>query len=282
MRLFLLLGIIGLCALSVVLYARSNGAPLSGESIVAELLPPAPTPTAIPDIPFVRYEPPKLEKKTAYRVILLGDSMTAALGPYADRLREVVKKTYTDRDLIIENRSAPSSNIASLQDRLLSTSTQTDVSYDAIIGKEFDVIIIESFGYNPLSHLGRAEGLDVANQSLNTAMRILVREQPNALVIFLATVAPSHRMYAKGSVDLDAAQRDQWAAERDAYIENHIAFAREHNIPLVDVYSQSKDKNGDGMLKYINPADYIHPSQAGVEFIQEQIAQYFIDARLFD
>jgi hypothetical protein len=282
MRFLLLLGIIGMCVASVFLFAKSNKVPIISDTLVQEIVPIAPLPTSEPDIPFVRYEAPKLQKKTAYRIILLGDSMTAALGPYADKLREVVKETYTDRDLIIENRSAPSSNVASLQDRLLSTSTQTDVDYEPILGKDFDIIVIESFGYNPLSHLGLAEGIDKANESLLNAMRILVREQPNALVIFLATVAPSHTMYGVGAVDLTPAVRDQWASERDAYIENHIAFAQEHNIPIVDVYHLTKSKTGDGMLKYINLTDHIHPSQVGVNFIQEQLAAYFIDNKIFE
>jgi hypothetical protein len=197
-------------------------------------------------------------------------------------LRSVLKKKYPDIDLIINNESAPSSNVASLQDRLLSRATEAGAVYDPVLRRPFDIIIIESFGYNPLSYLGRVEGIDKANESLSAAMRILVRERPEALVVFLATIAPSHTQYGVGTVKLTPTQREDWASERDLYIENHIKFARDHNIPLVDVYHMTKDKSGSGMLKYIDPVYHIHPSQLGVNLIQDQLANYFIQAKVFE
>ncbi|MEP7167181.1 MAG: SGNH/GDSL hydrolase family protein [Candidatus Woesebacteria bacterium] len=282
MRLIIFLAVLGICIASLAVYMRRTPVgSLSGPTLLqSDAIVSSPTPE--PQVPFVHYEPPELPVKKAYRIILLGDSMTAALGPYADELRLVVKKKYPDVDLIIENQSAPSSNVESLQDRLLTKATEANATYEPVLGKPFDIIVIESFGYNPLSHLGRTEGIDKANESLFTTMRLLNREQPSALVVFLATIAPSHTMYGVGAVELDLAARESWASERDQYIENHIAFAKEHNIPLVDIYNQTKDKTGSGVLKYINPTDHIHPSQLGVNFIQDKLAQYFIDAKLFE
>ncbi len=228
------------------------------------------------------YTAPKLPKKHDYTVVFLGDSMTAALGPYTDLFRKDIEDKYLDVGLIVRNESAPASNVASLQDRLLSKSTESGALYDAVLSKSFDIIVIESFGYNPLSYLGTTEGIDKANESLKTAMRILVRERPNSLIVFLATIAPSHTMYGVGEVKLTPAQRNEWATERDLYIENHIKFAKDHNIPLVDVYHLTKDRNGSGLLKYIEPQYHIHPSQLGVNLIEDQLANYFIQAKVFE
>ncbi len=282
MRFLLVLVILGISVTTLAVYFRTSKVTSLPVAVIPALEMIVPTPTSKPEVPFVRYEPPKLPKKTAYRVILLGDSMTYALGPYTDELRLVIKKKYPDIDLIIENQSAPSSNVASLQDRLLSKATEATATYEPVLGKPFDIMIIESFGYNPLSQLGRTEGIGIATASLTTAMRLLTREQPNALVIFLATIAPSRTLYGVGAVKLDAAQRADYASERELYIENHIAFAKAHNIPLVDVYNQTKDRNGNGLLKYINPTDHIHPSQVGVNLIQDQLAKYLIDAKIFE
>lgn len=280
MRLILFLTAIGIGVSLFTFIFRSqftkNSIEPSVQQEVAVMLPAfVPEPSTKPDVSFTTYQPPKLPKKTAYTIVLLGDSMTSALGPYADELRSIIKSRYPAIDLIIENKSAPSSNIASLQDVLLGTT-------DPLILKPVDIIVIESFGNNPLSYMGRVEGLNVANESLTAAMKIIVREQPSALVVFLASLAPSHTMYGVGAVDLSPAQRDEWATERDMYIENHLTFAKDHNIPYVDVYHLTKDKKGSGLLKYLSPGDYIHPSQAGVLFIQQQLAKYFIDAKIFE
>ncbi len=284
MRPFLTLAFVGISAIAIALLVRSlPQRTLPGPTIQSEFAALTPIPAPKPDVPFVSYQPPKLPRKTAYTVVFLGDSMTAALGPYTDELRSVLKKKYPAIDLIIQNESAPSSNVASLQDRLLSRATEAGATYDPVLGKPFDIIVIESFGYNPLSYLGRAEGINKANESLTQAMKILIREQPNALIIFLATIAPSRTLYAVGTaVKLTPAQRVDWVSERDQYIENHIKFAKDHNIPLVDVYHQSQDKTGNGLLQYINAGDHIHPSQEGVNFIQDRLAQFMVDTKIFE
>lgn len=285
MRVPLVLAIIGVGVMVLALYLRSlPPVTFPGPAIEPLIIsnPILPTPAPIPEVPFVTYHAPKLPQKKDYTIVLLGDSMTAALGPYADELRRVMLTKYPQIDLIIKNESAPSSNIQSLQDRLLSRSTQSGAIFDPILDKPFDIIVIESFGYNPLSYLGRTEGINKANEALLTAMRILVRERPKALVVFLATIAPSHTLYGVGAVELNLTQREEWASERDLYIENHINFALAHNIPLVDTYHLTKDKKGSGLLKYINPTDHIHPSQLGVNFIQDQLAKFFIDNKIFE
>ncbi len=279
MRRFLILAIIGVSIFIAALFLEQKLSPSLPGPVpqTLEILVPSK-----PEVPFTSYTAPKLPKQTAYRIFLLGDSMTYALGPYADRLRETVKKKYPDVDLIMENHSAPSSNVESLQDRLLTKSNQAGADFEPILARPFDIIVIESFGYNPLSYLGLTEGLNKQKESLNNAMKILVREKPNSLVIFLATIAPSYTQYGVGAIKLTPQQRREWASERSLYIQSHIQFAKDHNIPLVDVYHQTLDANGNGISKYINPTDHIHPSQEGVVFIQDELAKYLIENRIFE
>jgi lysophospholipase L1-like esterase len=102
----------------------------------------------------------------------------------------------------------------------------------------------------------------------------LVHTKPNSLIIFLATIAPSNTHYALGSRDLKPEVRNEWAIERRFYIENHINYARKHNIPLINVYEKSLNKDGSARLSLINPNDYIHPSANGLMLISQEIADY--------
>lgn len=102
----------------------------------------------------------------------------------------------------------------------------------------------------------------------------LTDTHPNSLIIFIATIAPSQTFYGKGAVDLSPQARNQWANERRAYIENHISYAKKHNIPLINVYEKTLDKNGLAITKYLNPSNYIHPSAEGVSFISQMIADF--------
>lgn len=92
-------------------------------------------------------------------------------------------------------------------------------------------------------------------------------------IVFLAEFAPSKVAYAKGIVKLTDEQRSIWVSERKAYIENHIAYAKNHNIPLINIYEKSMI-NGDVNLDYINKDDNIHPSSTGLLFMSKEIADF--------
>ena len=77
----------------------------------------------------------------AYTIVMVGDSMTEALGPNADKLREYLKIHYPNKVFGIYNLAEGSTNLLSLQEK---------IDKD-ILSREFEVILIESFGYNPLS-----------------------------------------------------------------------------------------------------------------------------------
>ncbi len=143
-----------------------------------------------------------------------------------------------------------------------------------IFGRYFDVIVIESFAYNPLSQFGIEQGLVLQNETLDRLIARIVEAKPESLIIFLATIAPSKPNFGKGVTDFTTEERIQQASERIAYLENHISYAKKHNIPLINVYENSLDKNGNALLKYISPESYIHPSPEGVRLISRTIADF--------
>lgn len=202
----------------------------------------------------------------AYTIILLGDSMTESLGPNTNKLREYLKVHYPNKVFGIYNLSEGSTNILTVQERL-----KRDV-----LNREFEVIIIESFGYNPLSGYPLQEGLKKQNEELDRIVSTIrtakSKAKVNSIIVFLATIAPNKENYGKGAVDLTEEKREEWAEERSAYIKNHIEYAKTHDIPLINVYEKSLNSEGTGDVQYIEGATFIHPNEKGIDLISKEIA----------
>lgn len=238
---------------------------------------PTPTTTSIPP-PKVfnlidHYEPPKIAAASSYTLIFMGDSMTESLGENSDFLRLALTKYYPKKVFGLFNYGFGSTNILSLEDRLNNDTVYQGKNFPAILNRSFDIIFIESCGNNPLSEFPLALGLQKQTAALDKMVAELTYTHPNSLIVFIATIAPSP-FYGKRTLDLSPQTRIQWANERRAYIENHISYAKRHNIPLINIYEKTLDKNGNTIAKYIESGNDIHPSVTGVSLISQMIADY--------
>lgn len=240
---------------------------------------PQPTPTPKVFRLIDHYEPPKINNADSYTLIFLGDSMTEALGENFDFLRKSLTRYYPKKVFGLFNYGYGSTNILSAEERLNNDTSYQGRNLPAILNRYFDIILIESFGNNPLSEFPLEVGLQKQTSALDFMVAELTDTHPNSLIIFVATVAPSS-LYAKGVVDLSPTERIKWANERRAYIENHISYAKRHNIPLIDVYQKTLDKNGFTINKYLNTGNYIHPSAIGVNLISQTIADYLYQNKI--
>jgi lysophospholipase L1-like esterase len=229
------------------------------------------------DEPFENYTAPKIDNKRVYTIVMIGDSMTHALGPHGGKFSEEINKLYkaVGHEVIIDNYASGSTNILSLDKAMNSKTTYWDSKFEPLLSREFDMILVESFGYNPLSQYGLEEGLKKQNEELDKLIKELIEKRPNAVVIFAATIAPNKNFYSR-PVDPNKPQneREELVEERNAYIKNHIEFAKDHNIPLINIFEKSLNSEGDGDLMYINPTDYIHPSAVGIEFISQELSNF--------
>ncbi|HKC04715.1 MAG TPA: hypothetical protein VKC54_02495, partial [Patescibacteria group bacterium] len=97
------------------------------------------------------YKIPVIPNKQSYLTFLVGDSMVAALGANDDGLRQNLIKYYPGHEFVNYNYGFPSTNIESLPDRLEKGVTFDGKDYQSILSQGFDLIILESFAYNPLS-----------------------------------------------------------------------------------------------------------------------------------
>ncbi len=228
---------------------------------------------------FTTYKIPNIPQDKDYTILLVGDSMTKALGPYPYQLSVRMNEAYPNKGFIIENYSRGSTNIESLPALIKDNTLSNGERAAPVIDRDYDILIVESMGYNPIIAESQSEALKQQEQILNRVISSLINQNPEGLIIFLATIAPSKEKYAEGVRDLTPTERAGRVEQRRAFIENFIDYAQSKNIPLINVYDESLNPNGSANLEYIRADDYIHPSQKGVEFIQNQIADFIIERK---
>lgn len=262
--------LIAIVAMVIALYLTKTNTNL----VPIALLTPTPTPYQFP------YKNPEIPKNQSYRIVIVGDSIVYSLGPNANVLRLALIALYPDSEFVTYNYGHPSTNILSLPDRLaIETKTETD-TYPPILEQGFELIIIDSFGYNPPSELALADGLAKQNEILEESVRLILKEKPGVSVAFMTPIALSRDNFARSTRDLSSEVREAWVDERVAYIENHKKFAQSKGIPIIDVFEASLKPNGEVDESYISN-DFVHPSIKGIELMSREIANYIFDNKIF-
>ncbi len=265
------LTVIGIISFFII---RTKPAKLQDIPQINELVQSTPSPYQFP------YKNPTIAKNQSYRIVIVGDSIVASLGPNANTLRLELIKRYPDSEFVTYNYGYPALNITTLLDRLTETTKNATEENQSILSQGFELIIIESFGYNPMSDLPLSVGLAKQTQILEESTQLILQQKPNAALAFMTPIAMSKTDFAKGTYDLNQETRTQWINERIAYIENHKKFAEERGIPVIDVYKASLKADGNVDRKYIG-TDHIHPSKQGIDLISEVIANYIFDNQIF-
>ncbi len=208
-----------------------------------------------------------------YTLVFVGDSMTEYLGNF-EQLRDDLRKLYPKNTFLLLNYGFGSTNILSVPDRLEKLSDHAGRGFQPINDIAFDLIFIESFGYNPLSTLPLEQGLKKQTETLDKIINIISQKHPKSKVIFIATIAPNKDWFGGGILNLLPDQKAAWVSERIAYIKNHIDYAKSQGIPLINIYQKSLNEDQTGNIDYINSNDFIHPSPTGIYFISQQIADF--------
>ncbi len=208
-----------------------------------------------------------------YTLVMLGDSMTETLGNSTE-LKGYLNQYLPNKTFEVLNYGYGSTNILSGYERYM-TETNHGRAFRAIDKIDFDLILIESFAYNPLAEYPLEQGLKIQNETLDKLVSAIKQNHPNAKIVFVATIAPDKNNYAKGIVN-SSSDREKQVNERRAYLENHISYANSHNLPVVDIYHKSLDDFGNGKTIFIRNTDYIHPSPIGTLFISKEIADFLV------
>lgn len=240
------------------------------------------TPSARNDSPCSSCEAGKQLKKKQYSIALLGDSMIDTLGPEAPHLKGKLIAKYPGATFTIKNFGVGGTNIEYGIERLRNSYTYLGAQIPSVVSSKPDLIVVESFGYNPFSFDTGA--LDKHWLSLATIVDIIHASLPGTKILIAATIAPNRDVFGDGAPGLSFSTEDKMKRTENIkrYLENAIKFARGERLPLADAYHASLDGNGNGKLQYINPGDHIHYSDAGRALFAQIVSEAISSNRLLE
>lgn len=141
---------------------------------------------------------------------------------------------------------------------------------------------MESFGYNPYPYDTGA--LDKHWLQLGAITDTVRSSNPDTKILIAATIAPNWDVFGDGAPFINFSPEGKREKVRviDSYIESTIGFAKTKRLPLADAYHATRQNDGNGMVKYINPGDHIHYSDAGRALMSQTIADAIIANRLLE
>ncbi|MFZ2024756.1 MAG: SGNH/GDSL hydrolase family protein [Microgenomates group bacterium] len=205
-------------------------------------------------------------------VALLGDSMMDTLGPTAPALQTALKKLYPKTQFTIKNFGVGGTGIQYGIKRITESYTYLGKSYTSLVATNPDIVVIESFGYNPFGD--DAPTIDAHWLLLAKAVDAVKANLPNAKIIIAATIAPNANKFGDGAPGISFSVIDKWqrVTTIKKYLENTIRFAEGEHLPLADAYHPSLLSDGNGNLAYINSGDHIHYSDKGRALMASAIA----------
>ena len=269
--------------------------PVSARTTFGKLMAtPTPIPTTAPAVlgittfigpikPQPKVDPPRADtKKNSVTIALLGDSMMDTLGPTAPALHTALKKIYPKTNFIIKNFGVGGTGIQYGIKRITEGYTYLGKSYPSLIETNPDIVVIESFGYNPFGD--DAGTIDAHWLLLAKAVDTVKANLPNAKIVMAATIAPNANRFGDGAAGLSFSVIDKWQRTTTIkkYLENTVRFANGEHLPLADAYHPSLMPDGNGNLTYINGGDHIHYSDKGRALMAAKIAEAFTKNNLLE
>jgi len=202
-------------------------------------------------------------------IAIYGDSMVDTMGTNLPYFKKALAQYYPQTNFTLLNYGIGAQNIEQGLTRFSQPYNYKDRNYSAPINSEAEIIIIESFAYNPMGEAGLDQQWLALSQMVDQA------RANGAKVMLLATIAPTKSQFGQGPGGIDWPQDTAWqhAGLIGRYLENAINLGRSLNLPVIDAYHASLLANGEGNLNYISSHDHIHPSVSGHQFVANLVAQ---------
>lgn len=224
----------------------------------------------------------RMTKKPHYTIAFLGDSMIDTLGSDLRLVNDELVRVYPETDFILLNYGVGGENIISGLERVTRDTVYLGFPRPALILTHPDVVVIESFAYNPFSF--DVGALEQHWLSLAYIVDAIKANIPKAKVIISATIAPNSRTFGDGASGLSFSEIDKWQRTQTikSYLDNAIKFAKSEGLPLADVYHASIDANGDGKELYVSPGDHIHYSDLGRQLFARTVVNTIVNNKLLE
>lgn len=211
-------------------------------------------------------------------VSVVGDSMIDTLQRELPQLKTLLAQAYPNIEFKLYNHGVGASDIESGLLRLTNSYTYLDTNYPSVISQNPDIIVIESFAYNPWSN---SKG-DLDRQWLTIAKMIdtIKAQLPNTKIVLAATLAPNSKTFGDGSINFDDGAKQAKVQTIRSYLQNMVNFASSQNLPLADAYHASLNEQGEGDRKFIDAQGNIHPSGPGGYLFSQKVVDAIIENNL--
>jgi lysophospholipase L1-like esterase len=247
-------------------------------SVLGETTEQIATPTLTPTPTRIQYH----TRKKQFTIALLGDSMTDTLGPNAPHLKNKLTTLYPGISFSILNYGVGATNIDYGLERVTNSYTYLGKSFPALVSQSPDIVVVESFGYNPYTYESGA--LDQHWIQLAKIVNILKTNIPGVKIVIAATIAPNSKAFGDGAPSIAFSQEDKLKRTQiiKQYLESTVKFAKNEHIPLADAYHAGLDNSGDGLLTYINGVDHIHYSDPGRALFAQKVTDAILKNKLLE
>lgn len=209
-------------------------------------------------------------------IAIYGDSMVDTMGTALPYLETALEQYYPQVNFALLNYGIGAKSIEQGKEGFNQAYSYKDRNYPAPTSSGADIIIIESFAYNPMGE----DGLD--KQWLALSQIVDQARASGAKVMLLAIIAPTKSQFGQGPGGIDWPQDTAWqhAGLIGRYLENAVSLGGSLNLPVIDAYHASLLANGEGNLNYISSHDHIHPSVAGHQFVANLVVQKIVQLNL--
>lgn len=208
-------------------------------------------------------------KKASYSIAIFGDSMVDTMGEKLEYLQKALANKYPRTKFNLYNYGIGGQNVEQGLARFESSFVNKERQYPPLSAINPDVLIIGSFAYNPFSAHDRNRHYVLLKDLITKAKSVSLH------VYLLAEIAPLKTGFGKGKNGVNIPE--DAALERASHIieqlDDVINLSRIENIPLINVYYESKVDGSFGNSKFVNKDDGIHPSEAGHLFTAELIVK---------
>ncbi|MDO8452048.1 MAG: SGNH/GDSL hydrolase family protein [bacterium] len=225
---------------------------------------------------------PRKLSKTSYTIAILGDSMVDTLGIDLLDLQNDLKKRFPNVSFRLLNYGVGATNIDMGLPRLSGEYVYEGRTVPSLISQNPDIVVIESFGYNPYSF---SEGAIDRHWLALAGMKDAIRERlPKTKIVIAATIAPDRDTFGDGApgVSFDETAKRERTDVIKEYLLSTVRFARGEGLPLADAFHPSLDGSGDGKIEYINPGDHIHYSDSGRKLFSQVLGEAIETNRLLE
>ncbi|MDF2958456.1 MAG: hydrolase family protein [Paenibacillus sp.] len=224
--------------------------------------------------------------KRKLKLACLGDSMTAFWGPEMPELKDALARHFPDQPFELLNYGVSGTRSEYGIYRITHDFPNPFGSgvQKCLSAASPDLVIVESFAYNH-----RLDGIDWIKNYQNVLRRLIqvLQETTPAKVLFLVTIPPDRDHFldhVPTYKDVTLELRQQWGHGSEMYLESAVDFAKEEQLPLINVFERVKEQVAAGtpIRWYIDQNDHIHPSRFAYELIAEEIAQAFLRYELIN